>query len=439
MGVTSESYGGVVETLAAGAWRHPRSGEIVRVPIERIVIDRSLDGREADLVGPLLGGKRLMMVCDQYTRSALGERVGRALRTLGTVDELVWDNPRASVEGVEELRHLTRHAEALVAVGSGTINDSVKYATFLDGKSYCVFPTSAMNAYSAPTASIAEDGFKKSISAHTARGVFYDLEVISGCPPRLISAAFADVVCRTTSQVDWLMAHKLFGRSYDDTPYLLLAYDEGRLLDDAARLHGGEIEPLAVLTRVCALMGIATCFTGSTHFGSMAEHMISHSIDMFAGERHPGSSHGEQVGVATLTVSALQNRILAADRPPVLQATEMPEAALAARFGADRAATMAGQSSGKLLDAATAERINRLWQDDWAGFVAPLRAVMLPLQRLWRGLSEAEAPRTAEELGLDVELYQEVVRIARFTRDRYSILDVAGDSGLLDDFSQSCH
>ena len=64
---------------------------------------------------------------------------------------------------------------------------------------------------------------------------------------------------------------------------------------------------------------------------------------------------------------------------------------------------------------------------------------MLPLQRLRRGLTEAKAPRTAEELGLDVGLYQRIVRDARFTRDRFSILDVAGDAGLLDDFSQSCH
>lgn len=439
MNEASGGYGGVVETLAAGRWRHPRSGEVVKVPIERIVIDRTLDGREAELVAPLLSGKRLLVVCDQYTRAALGARVLAALRSLGTVDELVWDRPRASVEGVEELRHLTRHAEALVAVGSGTINDSVKYATFLDGKSYCVFPTSAMNAYTAPTASIAEAGLKKSISAHTARGVFYDLEVISGCPPRLISAAFADVLCRTTSQVDWLMADKLFGTGYDDTPYALLAYDEARLIDNAAALPGGAIEPLAVLTRVCALMGIATCVTGSTHFGSMAEHMISHSIDMFSGDGHPGSSHGEQVGVTTLTVSALQNRILGADRPPVLRPTLCSEADLAAHYGESMAATMAAQTAAKAIDGVTAERINRLWEEDWSGFVAPLRAAMLPLQRLRRGLTEAKAPRTAEELGLDVGLYQRIVRDARFTRDRFSILDVAGDAGLLDDFSQSCH
>ena len=438
----SESYGGVVEALAQGRWRHPRTGEAVQVPIDSIVIDRTLDGREADLLAPLLAGRRLAVISGPNTREALGGRVFKALGAtsgFGAVEELVWKRPRASAEGVEELRDLTRHAEALVAVGSGTICDSVKYAAFLDGKEHCVFPTAPMNAYTAPTASISDGGFKRSVTARCARGVFYDLEVMARCPRRLVAAAFADVVCRTTAQVDWKLAHDLFGSDYDDTPYVLLAVDEARLIAEAGRLAGGEVEPMALLTRVAALMGIATCITGSTHFGSMAEHMISHSIDMFSGSRHPGSSHGEQVGVTTLTVSSLQNRILGASHPPVLNPTELPLAELAERYGRPASETMAAQFQGKMLDAAAVERINRLWSEDWESFVAPLRAMMLPMQRLWKGMTEAGAPRTAEGLGLDVSLYRQFVRDARFTRDRYSILDIAGDAGLLDDFSESCH
>lgn len=51
----------------------------------------------------------------------------------------------------------------------------------------------------------------------------------------------------------------------------------------------------------------------------MAEHMISHYIDVFAGDAHRGNSHGEQVGVATLTMFRLQNQILREDQPPTLR------------------------------------------------------------------------------------------------------------------------
>ncbi|MGF1609868.1 MAG: iron-containing alcohol dehydrogenase [Kiloniellales bacterium] len=433
----STQYGGVIDALVAGDWRVPGSGEAVRLPIESIVIEPSLDGAEADLVAPLHNGKSLMVVSDQFTRAALGERVFRALKPLGNVTEFVWDRPRCTVEGVEELRHATRHAEALIAVGSGTVSDSVKYATFLDKRAYSVFATSPMNAYTTPTASVSQGGLKKSLTCHSATGVFFDLEVLARCPARLVRAAFADVICRTTAQVDWLLSHQLFDTPYSETPYVLLSYDEDGLLDHAGELTSGEIDSLAMLTRISAIMGLGTIFTGTTHSGSMAEHMMSHHIDMFAGKSHPGTSHGEQVGVTTLTVSALQNQLLSRDAPPVIRPTRIPVEELTALYGKDMGAAMQEQSGRKAIDAATADRINARFAADWAGFVAPLRAVMLPLQRLWDAMTRAGAARTPQELGVAPEFYRNVVRHARFTRDRFTILDLAGDSGELEDFAQS--
>ena len=433
----SSQYGGVIDALVAGTWRVPDSGEAVRIPIQNIVIEPSLDGAEADLVAPLHGGKRILVVSDAFTRAALGERIFHALKPLGNVSEFVWDKPRCTTEGVEELQQATRHAEALIAVGSGTVSDSVKYATFLDKREYSVFATSPMNAYTTPTASVSSGGLKKSLTCHSAKGVFFDLGILARCPPRLVRAAFADVICRTTAQVDWLLSHQLFDTPYSETPYVLLAYDEAGLLDHAGELTSGKVDSLAMLTRISAIMGLGTIFTGTTHSGSMAEHMMSHHIDMFAGKDHPGTSHGEQVGVTTLTVSALQNRILARDEPPVLQPTEIPADELSKLYGAEMGATMQEQTARKALDAATADRINARFAADWAGFAAPLRQVILPLQRLWDAMTRAGAQCTAQELGVEPAFYRNVVRHARFTRDRFTILDLAGDSGQLEDFAQS--
>ena len=38
--------------------------------------------------------------------------------------------------------------------------------------------------------------------------------------------------------------------------------------------------------------------------------LISHYIDMFMGEKHPGTLHGEQVAVTTLLLSKIQNQII---------------------------------------------------------------------------------------------------------------------------------
>ncbi|TQV70315.1 iron-containing alcohol dehydrogenase [Denitrobaculum tricleocarpae] len=437
-GVSIESYGGVLDQLVAGDWVNPKTGERHGIPPKAMVIAASLDGAEADLIAARHRGKSIMVVSDSFTREALGRRVFEALKPLGNVTEYVWAKPSCSEDGVKQLQEDTRGAEVLIAVGSGTVNDSIKYATYLDGRDYSVFATSPMNAYSTSTASVSFGGFKKSIPCHGAKGIYYDLSVIAKCPPRLISAAFADVICRTTAQVDWLMSHILFDTPYSDTPYVLLNYDEGDMIANADKMLSGSVESLAMLTRISAIMGLGTSFTGTTHCGSMAEHMISHYIDMFAGEAHPRTSHGEQVGVATLSLSKLQNRLLNADHPPVMRPTVIPEAELHAKFGADYANMMIEQTRLKALDQREADRLNQLFADDWDGFADQLRAVMLPYERVKSAMEAAHCQLTGEELGLPAGFYSDAVRYARFIRERFSALDLADDSGQLESYAQSC-
>jgi glycerol-1-phosphate dehydrogenase [NAD(P)+] len=430
-------FSGIIGELVAGRWQDPNSGQRRTVPVESIVIADSLEGSEAELVARAHPGRSITIVSDERTREVLGKRILQALQPLGSVQEFIWERPRITPDGIEELAEGTRGAEALIAVGSGTISDSVKYGTFLTGREYSVFATSPMNAYTTPTASVSFEGFKKSITCHSAKGVFFDLGVVSKCPKRLISAAFADVVCRTTSQVDWLMSHILFDSAYDETAYTLLAYDEEAMITNAGKLVTGEFEALAMLTRIAALMGLATSFTGTTHVGSMAEHMISHYIDMFAGDKHPRTSHGEQVGVATLTMSKLQNQILNADRPPTLKPTVIPKEDLRARFGT-AANEMFEQTVRKALNDAAVHSLNQRLEKDWTQISGRLRSVMLPYERIYAAMKAAGCQLTGSDLGLEPDFYRDAVRYSRFIRDRFSMLDVAGDSGQLEEFAKQC-
>lgn len=430
-------YGGVIDDLVAARWRDPGTGTLQGIPIEDIEIAESFAGREAELVRARHGGRSITVVHDAFTRAALGGRVLEALSRDGPVEEFVWAKPRCTPEGVAELQAATAGAEALIAVGSGTISDSCKYATFLDGREYSAFATSPMNAYTTPTASVSSGGFKQSITCHFPKGVFFDLEVIARCPPRLISAAFADVICRTTAQVDWLLSHLLLGTPYSETAYTLLSYDEDAMVANAAALLRGEPQALARLTRVSAIMGLGTSFTGTTHVGSMAEHMISHAIDMFAGAAHPGTSHGEQVGVASLTMSALQNAILNADRPPVLSPTRIPRARLESDYGPEAAAMMSEQTARKAFDAQSAAAMNERLAGEWDGLRARLGAVMRPTAELHDALAAAGCQLTGADLGLPSALYRRLVRDARYIRDRFTMLDLADDSGRLEPFVET--
>ena len=435
MNASTDDHGGVLNALVRGDWVEPGTGERRTIPIDDIVIRDSLEGLEADLVMARHPGQSLIVVSDPHTHTALGERVHRALARAGAdVREYVWEHPMCSSRGVETIREATAGRDALIAVGSGTVNDTVKYACYLDGRAYSVFPTSPMSAYTTATASVTFDGFKRSITCRGARGVFYDLSVLANCPPRLISAAFADVVCRTTAQVDWLLSHLLFGTAYVETPYALLRIDEGEMIARAGDMRSGDHEALALLTRIAAIMGLGTAFAETTHSGSMHEHMISHYIDMFAGEAHPGTSHGEQVGVATVTMSALQNDVFGRERPPVMHATEIPEETLRARHPPEVADNLIAQSRAKALSAEEADALNGRLEREWPAIRRRVTDLMLPHEELLRAMRAAGCQTTATELGLAPDVYRDAVLNARWTRDRFGTLDLVGDSGGLEPF-----
>lgn len=435
----TKDFGGVVNKLVAGEWKHPHTGQAVPINIRSIVIKETLAGMEGHLITPLHKNEKLGVVSDRYTYEVLGRRIGSALRSEGfDIQEIVWKKPHADIEKVAELRHLTRHCDGLIAVGSGTINDSVKYAAFLDKKRYSVFPTSPQLAYATATASISFGGFKKSITARPAQGVFFDLAVISQCPIRLTRSAFADVICRTTAQVDWLMSHLLFGTEYHEVPYILLAYDEDALFENAAALQNGNFEAFGTLVRFCAIMGLGTCFTNTTHSGSMGEHMMSHYMDMFFNDVNPNTLHGEQVGVTSLTMSRFQNRILREKKPPILTPTQIDNAGMFARYGKEIGQQCVEELKRKALDQEKADKVNRYLKQNWENFAGQLREIMLPTERLLKAMQEIGAPRTGCDLGFPQSFYREIVLHSREVRDRFTMLDVAADSGMLEEFANEC-
>ncbi len=422
-------YSGILTALVDGSWKEPGTGKQYDIGVKDIVIRDSLDGAEAELIASRHAGKSMTVISDAFTHAAMGQRVYKALAADGqNVTEYVWDKPACSDEGVAHLRDATRHCDVRIAVGSGTINDTVKYACYLDERDYSVFATSPMNAFTTGTASVSFNGFKKSITCRGAQGVYFDLSVLSQCPKRLISAAFADVICRTTAQVDWLLSHLLFGTRYAETPYTLLAYDEPGMIAGADQLLSGDIDALGMLTRISAIMGLGTQFTETTHSGSMAEHMISHYIDMFAKERHPRSSHGEQVGVATMTMSKLQHQAFLSDSPPEMHATSVDVDALQQRLGAHSAQSMMEEFSKKALNDKKTDQLNQRLADEWASIRERLQSVMLPHDVLSESMRLAGCQRTATDLGLDADFYREAVSNARYIRDRYSALDLVDDS-----------
>lgn len=427
----------LISDVVAGRWKDPTTGKAASVPFETIRIEEDLDGGEADVLAPLNLGKRIAVVSDVNTQEAMGRRVAKHLKALGTVDELVLpghihcDEPTIAM-----VQEKTRHADAVIAVGSGALSDTCKYATFKDGRKYATFGTAAsMNGYAASTASVTlANGYKTSLPAHAPRGIFLDLKVTAASPHWLSAAGLGDSLCRPTAQVEWWASHRLFGTFYSSVPYTLIGAAEKDMIDSAPGLSKHEIAANGHLHRVLTLCGLGVCFTGISHHGSMGEHQVSHWIDMFAGKAHPGTTHGQQVGVASLAIARLHHELLALDNPPLIKATHIDEREFIDRYGEDIGRMCYAEAKKKSFDRAGAEAFNRKLADLWPQLREELRPMLMDPAAMKAAIAAAGGPTTASELGLPRKLWRDAMKFARDVRNRWSFLDLADDAGLLDEF-----
>ena len=427
----------VISDVVAGNWRDPATGKAAIVPFEVIRIEEDLDGGEADVLAPLKLGKRLAVVSDTNTHEAMGRRVAKHLKGLASIDEIVLSGQiHCDEPTIAMVQEKTRHADAVVAVGSGSLSDACKYATFKDGRKYAPFGTAAsMNGYAASTASVTLDnGYKTSLPAHAPRGIFLDLKVSAAAPHWLSAAGLGDSLCRPTAQVEWWTSHRLFDTYYSSVPYTLIGGGEPDMIKTAAGLAKHDIAANGHLHRVLTLCGLGVCFTGISHHGSMGEHQVSHWIDMFAGPAHPGTTHGQQVGVASLAIARLHHELLALDVPPLIRATHIVEAEFVERYGADIGRMCYAEAKKKSFDRAGAEAFNNKLGRLWPQLREELRPMLMDPAEMKKTLAAAAGPTTATELGLPRKVWRDAMKYARDVRNRWSFLDLADDAGLLDDF-----
>jgi glycerol-1-phosphate dehydrogenase [NAD(P)+] len=423
----------LISKLIAGTLPDPDGDGVLQVATQSVAILPTLKGIEADFIAPLELGGHLAVVSDSTTHGVLGERVETSLQRLGRVSSIVLPGrPHADGETVELIRRESAAADVLVAVGSGTINDLCKYASAQDRKPYVVFATApSMNGYTSLNAAITVHGHKKSLAAQAPLGAFFDLEVLTSAPPRMIRSGLGDSLCRPTAQADWMLAHLLFDQPYRTMPFVLLEDDEAQLFAESDALMSGDLEVMRCLVRTLLLSGFGTAICGSSHPASQGEHLISHYVDMFGDHALPEAFHGEQIGVTTLTMARLQERLLEGPAP-VVHVNGSDEAGFTSRYGADLGKSCWKEFTQKRLDAGRAKAVNQRLADSWSGIREEIARVTIPARILQAVLQRAGAPTTTEDLGWPRPFYLTAVKQAREIRNRYTFLDLAADSDKLE-------
>lgn len=411
--------------------------------VAEVCLGSGVLARTGEIFRRVFGPGPALLVADQNTWSAAGGPVEAALRAEGIATERLilpaLPRPKPSVElGREIAAALAQKAGTPVAIGSGVINDLVKYAAFqLDRPYLCIATAASMDGYTSAGSPLSERGFKKTIPCRPARAVIGDLAVIAAAPPAMIGWGYGDLAGKVPAGGDWIIADALGVEPIDTVAWPMVQDGLAEWLARPDRIAAGDPDGVAGLFTGLTLVGLAMEAHGSSRPASGADHQIAHLWEMEdlsqGGER---VSHGACVAVGCTATLALYDWLLAQDltRLGPVRALGLDEkfAMIRTAFGTGEIADRAmDETRGKHLDQAGLNlRLDRI-RALWPGLAPQLRARLLTAPDMRARLQAAGAPAHATDIGVGTGHLRRSVAHAVWLRSRYTVLDLLLETGLL--------
>ncbi len=394
------------------------------------------------------GRRPAFIVADETTAGLAATGVADQLAAAGIVltGSLIFPATPVLSPAVEHAHLIAKALDGTlaipVAIGSGTINDLVKYGASLADRSYFVVATAAsMDGYAASGAALIADGFKQTFVCPAPRAVVADLDLIRTAPPSMTASGYADLIGKITAGADWILADALGIDPIQPDIWEMVQPTVRSLLGSAAAVRAHEPEAMETLLNGLLLTGLAMQASGTSRPASGSEHQFSHYWEM-QGLSIDGVpiSHGFKVGLGSLAVTALYESLLTLDDRDLAAAADSHwpkfstiEKKITAMNDDPRVIERAILESRAKYpsNAARLERVSHL-REIWPALAEQLKEQLVPIEKLQSVLREAGCATTPGELGLGKKRLQTAYFAARQIRRRYTVLDTVTELGRFD-------
>ncbi len=407
-----------------------------------------------ELFKELFPGCRAIVIADPTTFKVAGSDVQKSLAAAGVaLDEPhIFTAPDLHAEWtfVEELDAVLKNTDAIpVAVGSGPINDLTKLCSHHNNRRYMVVGTAAsMDGYTSYGASITYKCAKQTFSCPAPLGVLADTAIIAAAPKELTASGYADLFAKVPAGADWIISDALGIEPLDKRSFSIVQDGLHDALGDPEGIRKGTVETIEPLVEGLMLGGFAMQALQSSRPASGADHQFSHLWNMehhtMADGRTP--SHGFQVSIGLLASLAYYDQFLKSDiahldvESAVAAWPEWDEAERYARelyAGTDFPEIGVVETRAKYIDKDHLRAQLNLLKNNWTEIKARLEKQLVSFNEASRRLRIVGAPTLPEDIGLTRERMRASVIRAQHIRRRFTILDVAVRTNMLEKWSDA--
>lgn len=331
--------------------------------------------------------------------------------------KLVYKNMMyAKIEQVREVEALLGDVDGVIAVGTGSVDDICRVASFNQKKKFAIFATApSMDGFASDSAPIIKNNFKTSVYVEQPMAILADTEILAKAPIELKAAGFGDMVAKYIGIFDWRLSHMLTDEYYCPAVAEITMQGVNKIMALADKVTGEDEEAAGNIMEGLILSGLGMKLAGCSRPASGAEHVVSHYWECYKLARGIWPEfHGKKVGVATVLINRIYHNI--ADRvpeiDPIPDPTDMEE--VKAAFDPSQVDEVVRLNTPSITADIDLARLKRIWPD-----VRKMINEILPSDKeLMRLMKAAGAVTEPADVHVTPELMEKGLKYHSYMRKR---------------------
>ena len=270
--------------------------------------------------------RRIFMVADENTYEVAGRRVEALLSSAGTLFQTLV-LPAPALPNAESVGRVLMAAgqdretydinafswipDYILAVGSGSVNDTCRMVSYRMGIPYGVVGTApSMDGYASVVAPLLNGRRKIVYNCTIARHIIIDLSVNREAPYPLLLSGVGDMIGKYIAILDWENSRDRTGEYWCGQIADMVLRATDQCIEASAGLEKRDPAAIRATSEGLILSGECIAFCGSSRPASGTEHMIGQTWEvMDVEEGKVPNLHGIEVGEGTFTAIELYRKL----------------------------------------------------------------------------------------------------------------------------------